>query len=541
MKIRSPFRKSSRHASGGKAQGLVEFALVLPILLMLILGIIEFGRLMFTYAAVVTAAREGARFGASTGSGGTARYLDCPGIRDAAQNLTSFVGVTDGDIEVDFDRGPGTSLKFDNTCPTTTDQIEGGVDRVIVRVTANWSPIAYFFTIGPIPITNESARTVIKDIDLDQLLNTHTATSTWAVPPMSTNTSTPGPSETPTETATPGPSPTDGPSPTSTATATATATATSTSTATPTPTLGAACASIDSFNPDDGDKRLDVSVTNGSGIQLVLTDLTIIFQDTSNKNGSLKEIKMKSGGNENQIYDTEGGSPRVVDSNDWKGGTTSDRTFSNGQNKTLQFLFDKGAESTGYSLTLVFDNGCSVSGGDLVIDTATPTATASATPTATTTPTASNTPLPTDTPTPSPVPTDTPTQAPGGCQYANGGVDWPTRKNAEWTINNQTSTSNEITKITVSWPYHGSRPRKLNYVRLDGNDIFSGEQIDQTEAVLCESGCENQTANWTSRSVNGNATAVIRFNWSRNNLDGDYNAEMEFDNGACTVSVTFQK
>lgn len=44
-------------------QDLVEFALILPILLGLTFGIIEFGRAFFTYNTIVNAAREGARYG----------------------------------------------------------------------------------------------------------------------------------------------------------------------------------------------------------------------------------------------------------------------------------------------------------------------------------------------------------------------------------------------------------------------------------------------------------------------------------------------
>ena len=40
---------------------MVEFALAIPFLLVLAMGVIEFGRLMFSYSAVVSAAREAAR------------------------------------------------------------------------------------------------------------------------------------------------------------------------------------------------------------------------------------------------------------------------------------------------------------------------------------------------------------------------------------------------------------------------------------------------------------------------------------------------
>ena len=44
-------------------QELVEFALILPLLLLLFLGIIEFGRAILAYNTIANAAREGARYG----------------------------------------------------------------------------------------------------------------------------------------------------------------------------------------------------------------------------------------------------------------------------------------------------------------------------------------------------------------------------------------------------------------------------------------------------------------------------------------------
>ena len=47
---------------GRCGQSLVEMALVLPLLLLLVFGIIEFGRVFNAYIIVTNAAREGARF-----------------------------------------------------------------------------------------------------------------------------------------------------------------------------------------------------------------------------------------------------------------------------------------------------------------------------------------------------------------------------------------------------------------------------------------------------------------------------------------------
>lgn len=55
--------KSERRSSNWRGQGLVEFAMVLPVFLLVVLGIIEFSRVFIIYTSVVNAAREGARFG----------------------------------------------------------------------------------------------------------------------------------------------------------------------------------------------------------------------------------------------------------------------------------------------------------------------------------------------------------------------------------------------------------------------------------------------------------------------------------------------
>ncbi|MER3399978.1 MAG: hypothetical protein C4313_02410 [Thermoflexus sp.] len=59
-----PIQRLGEERSRG--QGLVEFALILPVLLLFMLGIMEFGRLLFIYTEVSNAAREGLRAAAAT-------------------------------------------------------------------------------------------------------------------------------------------------------------------------------------------------------------------------------------------------------------------------------------------------------------------------------------------------------------------------------------------------------------------------------------------------------------------------------------------
>ena len=64
--------------SSSKGQSLVEFSLTLPILLILVFGIIDFGLGLKSYISLTNAVREGARFGAVGNAAGTT--LDCNGI-----------------------------------------------------------------------------------------------------------------------------------------------------------------------------------------------------------------------------------------------------------------------------------------------------------------------------------------------------------------------------------------------------------------------------------------------------------------------------
>ncbi len=53
-------RKTTKHEKGAAA---VEFALILPLLLFILFGTIEFGLVMFNKQVLTNASREGARFG----------------------------------------------------------------------------------------------------------------------------------------------------------------------------------------------------------------------------------------------------------------------------------------------------------------------------------------------------------------------------------------------------------------------------------------------------------------------------------------------
>jgi len=75
--------KLRRIQKASKGQSLVEFAMVLPLLVILIFGIIDFGMGLRSYISLTNATREGARF-AAVGNVAGAYPVDC----DGATNTT---------------------------------------------------------------------------------------------------------------------------------------------------------------------------------------------------------------------------------------------------------------------------------------------------------------------------------------------------------------------------------------------------------------------------------------------------------------------
>ena len=149
---------TKRHRKG---QGLVEFALVMPIFLTLIMGIVEFSRLMIIYTGAATASREAARYGASVGlsPSGIEHYRDCAGIRDTAKRISGLAPIQDGDITIQYDN-PSTGF-FEASCPPSKFELG---DRIVVQVNLSFDPIVPLINVPPIPISSETKRTVLRDI-----------------------------------------------------------------------------------------------------------------------------------------------------------------------------------------------------------------------------------------------------------------------------------------------------------------------------------------------------------------------------------------
>ena len=170
MKRFALFSHPSNRKPRARAQTMVEFALVMPILLLIMVGLLEVGRLIFMNSIVALASREAARYGSATGlnvTGGIPRYQDCPGIRAAAQNVDFLGVIEDANIVISYDRDTTNDGIFNPTflsnCPPAT-VING--DRIKVSVTASFLPTAGLVPLGTIPLSSSSARTLIGSVQL---------------------------------------------------------------------------------------------------------------------------------------------------------------------------------------------------------------------------------------------------------------------------------------------------------------------------------------------------------------------------------------
>jgi Flp pilus assembly protein TadG len=291
----------SRKSPGSPAQAMIEFAIVAPILFLMLLGILEVGRMTFLYAAVTNSSREAVRFGSTVGydEDGELKYKHCSKIRDLARQASYFLNIADSDIVIQYDHGPGTAVF--HTCPAGTD-VEPGYfvssgDRILVTVSGQYNPYTSLVPWGSRPFVASSARTILGFVALESggggggggggrgggggggggPTDTPTPTEDPFNPWTATPTVTEGPSPTPTDTPTPTNTAvfwtfTPSLTPVATGTNTNTPTVTATSTVTYTPTTTSTPTST--VTPVPGCNQFTTSglIINGSSMSLTITN-----------------------------------------------------------------------------------------------------------------------------------------------------------------------------------------------------------------------------------------------------------------------------
>lgn len=282
-----------------KAQAIVEFAIVLPILLLVVYGLIEAGRLLFIYSSVNNAARQAARWGSASGIGpnGVARYLDCKGIREEADRIDFLNAFDTNDLAefvIEYDR-PTTGNPDPGPYYTCTPALDvAGIaaktgDRITVRVNATFTPLVPLVPFNPGTIAAESSRTLLLSISI--------------VPKYS-----PTPTPTPTPTQTPSNTPTPSLTPTYTSTPPVTLPATFTPTSTPT---SAQCAVHGPLEYSGA--SMSMTITNNSGQPLLIQDMTVTWNHDTGRSGN-KELGLTDASLGGLVFWSDNGQGQVVPS-----------------------------------------------------------------------------------------------------------------------------------------------------------------------------------------------------------------------------------
>ena len=156
-----------------KGQGLVEFTLILPLLLLLTSGIVEFGRMFAIYNGVSNASREAVRWGSVVGDSdpnqdGTQYYfLNCSGIRTAARRSAILTPLADNDIVIAYEKAnaDGGFTQIGNCVQNTqpNPSIENGY-RMVVSISATYSPILPLLPFPTSTFSFSAARTIFPNV-----------------------------------------------------------------------------------------------------------------------------------------------------------------------------------------------------------------------------------------------------------------------------------------------------------------------------------------------------------------------------------------
>jgi len=174
MKIYSP----KQNKRGSRAQALVEFSIALPVLMVLLVGIMEAGRMVMMYALVTNASRDAVRYASAAGKSddGVTKYEYCAGIRKVAKDSAFILNLQDSDITISYYHGMSSTAFA--TCPVPSPSGAYSVDinssckdntscdRVKVEVRATYSPVIKLIPLGTRNFKSATTRTILGIYDL---------------------------------------------------------------------------------------------------------------------------------------------------------------------------------------------------------------------------------------------------------------------------------------------------------------------------------------------------------------------------------------
>ena len=155
---------------GTKGQAIAEFAIALPILLLILVGLFEVGRMVFIYSAVANGSRNAVRYASAVGLGSDnqTKYNNCAVIEQIAKE-SAYLS-PEPVVEITYD--DGVNPLPHSTCVGTVDtgvSVSSG-DRVTVKVTAQYKPMISLIPFTTRDIVSTNSRTIFGIIDLPNTL-----------------------------------------------------------------------------------------------------------------------------------------------------------------------------------------------------------------------------------------------------------------------------------------------------------------------------------------------------------------------------------
>jgi hypothetical protein len=145
-------------------QAMAEFALTLPIFLLLVFGVIELSRFFLVYSSVYTASREASRYGASVGKEGTQNFMNCSEIINTAVRMGNFGGVQADDVTVYYEESPTSSEGEKVVCDGVYEPKLG--ERLVVEIVTEFDSLLGI--VPDLPVRAVNGRTIMMNIIIER-------------------------------------------------------------------------------------------------------------------------------------------------------------------------------------------------------------------------------------------------------------------------------------------------------------------------------------------------------------------------------------
>ncbi len=135
-----------KKARKSRGQALVEFGLILPVLLLALFGVVDFGWMIFNYAELWNGLREALRYASVAGYTTPPQYFQCDAIRTMIVQNAGTSGIQPSDITIKYDKGDPNNpllsplLVYPDDCPAggnaAVSSLENGY-RIEINVSVN--------------------------------------------------------------------------------------------------------------------------------------------------------------------------------------------------------------------------------------------------------------------------------------------------------------------------------------------------------------------------------------------------------------------